>query len=136
MTSIAGELSPEAGVDLTGQITRSLRALLAYHRLNAVDLEQRIGLPKSSVYRKMNGETVTGWSAEEVWAIATFFGIEVGQLYAGNPDLAASRISSHPYRLSRKLEGPGEEPFSGSDIDAICDAVFADMPRQKVGDAA
>jgi hypothetical protein len=89
-------------------VTRSIRALCGYHGIYPTELGAHIGVSRSSWNRHMKAGRYT---AEEIAAIAAMFGITTDDLLRGD------------LRLSRERTDAGQEPFSGSDIDALLDAV-------------
>ena len=104
----------------SGAISRSLKAVLAYHGMTVEQLDAASGLSKSNIYRRYKEG---GWTADEVAYLSYFFGIPVEQFFSGRLDLPMSRIAQRPYRFSREHEGAGQEAFSGADVDAMVDAL-------------
>lgn len=128
MSSTTQDGGPALGSPPSTAISRSVKTLLAFHDLTVPDLEERIGLPKSNVYRRYKEG---GWLADEVWVIAAFFGLPIEQLYSGHPDLAGSRLSSEPLRFSRQHEDAGQAPFSGADIDEFLTAIEVPLSSKR-----
>lgn len=108
------------GVAVDATITRSVKALLAWHQLpqNGSALAGPLDTSEDTIARRLKRG---GWEAGEVFALAVFFGVPVGDLYIGHVDLTASRLEAG-VRLSRQQETAGGEPHSGSDIDQFLDA--------------
>jgi hypothetical protein len=117
------EGSGAVAVAVDASITRAVRALLGFHGMNANGsaLADPLGTSEDTIARRMKHGR---WEATEVFALAAFFGVTVGDLYSGAPALGDSALNDG-VRLSRQQESAGQEPHSGSDMDLFLDAVEA-----------
>jgi transcriptional regulator with XRE-family HTH domain len=69
-------------------ISGTIRAELARQRKSQQDLQTRLGLSRSSMYRRLTGEAQ--FDAAELVIVAEFLGVTVAELFGERTDEAAS----------------------------------------------
>jgi hypothetical protein len=70
-----------ASEDVDATISRTVRAIIAYHHVNVRKLAPAMGLSRTAFYNRLSGHTQ--WSAAEVKRAADALGVSVATLYDG-----------------------------------------------------
>lgn len=77
-------LHPSAGALADETVRRAIKALIEGRGENKEVLAKRIGMTPSTLYRRLAGRgSSQAFSAGEVYLIATYFAVPIGDIYSG-----------------------------------------------------
>ena len=89
------------------QARRSVKALLARHEMKVEELAERVGITRTTIYKRLSPRTGSGQSFTlgEAIAVARLFGVTVDDLTAGRTDHSVlqegATSGTHRYRIDR-----------------------------------
>ena len=93
--------------DVNTQVSATVRSLLAYRQTSPEVVMHAVGMSRATWQRRLKGQR--DWTAAEVSALASFFGVPVQLLYAGPQEYGSgsTMVRSSP-------------PWLGESRDARC----------------